>query len=121
MLIGYARVSTQDQTSRIPSQGLDESRLQKIFKDEISGSRAERPGLAKAQERDRNQLDCSVRRDGNSATPPLPQGRSALARAPAGGNRRRSRCRWTAGSGRPRSRQAHPLPEVLPSPREAFL
>jgi DNA invertase Pin-like site-specific DNA recombinase len=50
MLIGYARVSTQDQNLGLQIQTLTQAGCQKIFDDKISGSRAERPGLAKALE-----------------------------------------------------------------------
>jgi DNA invertase Pin-like site-specific DNA recombinase len=50
MLIGYARVSTQDQNLELQTEGLIKIGCTKAFKDKISGSRAERPGLAKAQE-----------------------------------------------------------------------
>lgn len=50
MLIGYARVSTQDQNLDLQIQALTQAGCQKIFEDKISGSRAERPGLAKALE-----------------------------------------------------------------------
>lgn len=50
MLIGYARVSTQDQNLDLQIEALNKAGCQKIFDDKISGSRAERPGLAKALE-----------------------------------------------------------------------
>lgn len=50
MLIGYARVSTQDQNLELQIQALTQAGCQKIFEDKISGSRAERPGLAKTLE-----------------------------------------------------------------------
>ncbi len=50
MLIGYARVSTQDQNLDLQIQALTQAGCQKIFDDKISGSRAERPGLSKALE-----------------------------------------------------------------------
>lgn len=50
MLIGYARVSTQDQNLDLQREALAKSGCQNIFDDKISGSRAERPGLNKALE-----------------------------------------------------------------------
>jgi DNA invertase Pin-like site-specific DNA recombinase len=50
MLIGYARVSTQDQNIDLQVDALIKAGCQKIFDDKISGSRSERAGLAKALE-----------------------------------------------------------------------
>jgi DNA invertase Pin-like site-specific DNA recombinase len=50
VLIGYGRVSTQDQSLDLQRDALTKAGCQKIFEDEISGTRAERPGLAKALE-----------------------------------------------------------------------
>ena len=50
MLIGYARVSTQEQNLDLQSEALTKAGCEKIFNDKISGSRAERPGLTKALE-----------------------------------------------------------------------
>jgi len=46
MLIGYARVSTKDQNIDLQIEALAKAGCKKIFDDKISGSRAERPGLA---------------------------------------------------------------------------
>ena len=48
MLIGYARVSTQDQNLDLQIKALTEAGCKKVFDDKISGTRAERPGLATA-------------------------------------------------------------------------
>ena len=50
MLIGYARVSTQDQNLDLQIEALNKADCEKIFDDNISGSRAERPGLANVLE-----------------------------------------------------------------------
>ena len=50
MLIGYARVSTQDQNLDLQIEALTKADCKKIFDDKISGSCAERPGLDKALE-----------------------------------------------------------------------
>lgn len=50
MLIGYARVSTQDQRLELQREALATAGCQKVLEDKISGTRAERPGLAKALE-----------------------------------------------------------------------
>jgi len=50
MKFGYARVSTQDQNLSLQIEALTQAGCNKIFEDKISGSRAERPGLAKLLE-----------------------------------------------------------------------
>jgi DNA invertase Pin-like site-specific DNA recombinase len=50
MLIGYARVSTQDQNLELQREALTKAGCLKLFQDKVSGTRAERPGLAKALE-----------------------------------------------------------------------
>lgn len=48
MYIGYARVSTQEQTLDLQQDALDNIGCHKIFTDTISGATAERPGLTEA-------------------------------------------------------------------------
>ena len=50
MLVGYARVSTQDQNLDLQTEALHKAGCKKIFEDRVSGSRAERLGLAQAQD-----------------------------------------------------------------------
>jgi len=48
MLIGYARVSTQDQTLDLQTDALRLAGCEKLFTDTMSGANAERPGLQEA-------------------------------------------------------------------------
>lgn len=50
MLIGYARVSTQDQNLELQREALTKAGCQKVFEDKVGGSRTERPGLTKTME-----------------------------------------------------------------------
>jgi DNA invertase Pin-like site-specific DNA recombinase len=50
MLIGYARVSTQDQTLNLQKDALEKLGCTKIFTDTASGAKAERIGLEEALE-----------------------------------------------------------------------
>ncbi len=48
MLVGYARVSTHDQTLDLQKDALEKSGCTRVFSDVISGGTAERPGLTEA-------------------------------------------------------------------------
>src|SRR5437868_14812344 len=50
MLIGYARVSTQEQTLNLQKDALEKIGCSKIFTDTISTAKPERPGLTEALE-----------------------------------------------------------------------
>lgn len=50
MLIGYARVSTQDQNLDLQCEALAKAGCKKVFEDKVSGTRADRPGLSKTLE-----------------------------------------------------------------------
>ena len=50
MLIGYARVSTQDQNIELQRDALKKGGCRKVFEDKLSGAHIDRPGLAKTLE-----------------------------------------------------------------------
>jgi DNA invertase Pin-like site-specific DNA recombinase len=50
MLIGYARVSTQDQNPDLQREALNKAGCEKVLEDKASGTRSERPALTKALE-----------------------------------------------------------------------
>jgi len=47
-LIGYARVSTQDQNLELQSEALEQAGCDRIYTDQLSGTRTDRPGLTEA-------------------------------------------------------------------------
>jgi hypothetical protein len=50
MLIGYARVSTIEQTLDLQQDALRQAGCEQVFTDHISGAKSERPGLTQALE-----------------------------------------------------------------------
>ena len=50
MLIGYARVSTDDQSLSLQQDALRDAGCERIFEDRLSGARSNRPGLSEALE-----------------------------------------------------------------------
>lgn len=60
MLVGYARVSTQDQTADLQIDALRAAGCEKIFIETASGSKADRPELLKALEYMRGGQDSLV-------------------------------------------------------------
>jgi len=54
MIVGYARVSTDDQTLALQLDALQAAGCEKVFRDTISGTKTERPGLTKALDHVRN-------------------------------------------------------------------
>ncbi len=48
MLVGYARVSTQDQTLTLQQDALKQAGCERFFTDQISGAKSDRPGLDEA-------------------------------------------------------------------------
>ncbi len=50
MLVGYARVSTHEQSLSLQLDALKKTGCQKVLDDKVSGTRSERPGLEAALE-----------------------------------------------------------------------
>jgi Enterobacteriaceae phage serine recombinase len=59
MLIGYARVSTEDQNLNLQRDALTAAGCERIFEDKASGVRDDRPGLTEALSHLR-QGDCLI-------------------------------------------------------------
>jgi hypothetical protein len=47
MIVGYARVSTQEQDLSAQLEGLKKAGAQKVFREKVSGAKTDRPELAK--------------------------------------------------------------------------
>ncbi len=60
MLIGYARVSTDDQTFALQEDALKKAGCKRIFYDKMSGAKAKRPGLEEALDYLRDNEDVLV-------------------------------------------------------------
>jgi DNA invertase Pin-like site-specific DNA recombinase len=50
MLIGYARVSTDDQNLDLQNDALAVAGCERVFRDKAGGAKADRPGLKRALE-----------------------------------------------------------------------
>lgn len=108
MLIGYARVSTEDQDLRLQCDALKEAGCKRTFEEKVSGAKRDRPGLMKMIEqlRDddtvvvtrldrlarstRDLLDISEKLEGCQSRPTLASralGRYDFASRPHGTNR----------------------------------
>jgi DNA invertase Pin-like site-specific DNA recombinase len=64
MLIGYARVSTQDQMLDLQTDALKQAGCERIYTDTTSGAKIERPGLQEAM----NQLRAGGAANSNGTT-----------------------------------------------------
>ena len=51
MLIGYVRVSTNDQNTALQRNALESAGCEQIFEDKLSGTKTDRPGLKRALKR----------------------------------------------------------------------
>ena len=60
MLIGYARVSTQDQNLDMQIQALEKAGCEVIYSEQITGTRADRPEYLKMKDYARNGKDTII-------------------------------------------------------------
>ena len=60
MLVGYARVSTDDQNLSLQKDALEKASCEKIFHDKVSGAKSKRPGLQEALDYLRDDQDTLV-------------------------------------------------------------
>lgn len=60
MLVGYARVSTDDQNLSLQKDALEKAGCEKIFSDKMSGAKSKRPGLQEALDYLRDNQDSLV-------------------------------------------------------------
>ena len=61
MLIGYMRVSTTDQTHHLQRDALQASGCQRFYEDTCSGMTRERPGLSRALDAVRTDVNAGVK------------------------------------------------------------
>ncbi len=70
MLIGYARVSTDDQDLRLQRGALQEAGCKRTFEEKVSGAKRDRPELAKMIEQLRDDDTVVVRGSTGWHAPP---------------------------------------------------